>query len=167
MNSDLAILTTIVQPLQCGTQEDARGIFEAEAAFVKVASAFDFVPREEHRRMYALSVVRSSKLRPLIEAAVRQILIQLGEFCSWRLRAISQISALVANTVRSVPQFSHQMGSLSNRALLVNNLLDLALYAGNRVVSALGIEPPHARVTTANQMTQVFLVLSHSGAVLL
>jgi hypothetical protein len=28
------------------------------------------------------------------------------------------------------------MGSLSNRALLVNNLLDLALYAGNRVVSA-------------------------------
>src|SRR5215471_11113862 len=35
------------------------------------------------------------------------------------------------------------MGLLSNRALLVNNLLDLALYAGNRVVSAVGMKPPH------------------------
>ena len=35
------------------------------------------------------------------------------------------------------------MDSLSNRALLVNNLLDLALYAGNRVVSAVGMKPPH------------------------
>ena len=35
------------------------------------------------------------------------------------------------------------LGSLSNRALLVNNLLDLALYAGNRVVSAVGMKPPH------------------------
>src|SRR6516164_8242491 len=32
---------------------------------------------------------------------------------------------------------------LSNRTLLVNNLLDLALYAGNRVVSAVGMKPPH------------------------
>ena len=31
LNSDLAIFTTIVQPLQCRTQEDARGIFEVEA----------------------------------------------------------------------------------------------------------------------------------------
>jgi hypothetical protein len=31
---------------------------------------------------------------------------------------------------------------LSNRALLVNNLLDLALYAGNRVASAVGMKPP-------------------------
>jgi hypothetical protein len=36
-----------------------------------------------------------------------------------------------------------KLGSLSNRALLVNNLLDLALYAGNRVVSAVGMKPPH------------------------
>jgi len=36
-----------------------------------------------------------------------------------------------------------KLGSLSNRTLLVNNLLDLALYAGNRVVSAVGMEPPH------------------------
>jgi len=35
------------------------------------------------------------------------------------------------------------MGSLSNRTLLVNNLFDLALYAGNRVVSAVGMKPPH------------------------
>jgi hypothetical protein len=34
------------------------------------------------------------------------------------------------------------MGSLSNRTLLVNNFLDLALYAGNRVVSAVGMKPP-------------------------
>ena len=33
------------------------------------------------------------------------------------------------------------MGSLSDRRLLVNNLLDLALYAGNRVVSAVGMKP--------------------------
>jgi hypothetical protein len=70
LDSDLAIFTTIVQPLQCGTQEDPRGIFEVEAAFVKVAPAFGFVPLEEHRRMYALSVVRSSP-RPPIDAAVR------------------------------------------------------------------------------------------------
>src|SRR5215831_14213361 len=36
-----------------------------------------------------------------------------------------------------------KLGSLSNRTLLVNNLLDLALYAGNRVVSAVGMKPPH------------------------
>jgi len=36
-----------------------------------------------------------------------------------------------------------KLGLLSNRALLVNNLLDLALYAGNRVVSAVGMKPPH------------------------
>ena len=36
-----------------------------------------------------------------------------------------------------------KMGSLSNRALLVNNLLDLALYARIRVVSAVGMKPPH------------------------
>ena len=44
LDSDLAIFTTIVQPLQCGTQEDPRGIFEVEAAFVKVAPAFGFRP---------------------------------------------------------------------------------------------------------------------------
>jgi hypothetical protein len=32
---------------------------------------------------------------------------------------------------------------LSNRTLLVNNLFDLVLYAGNRVVSAVGMKPPH------------------------
>ena len=32
------------------------------------------------------------------------------------------------------------LASLSNRTLLVNNLFDLALYAGNRVVSAVGNE---------------------------
>jgi hypothetical protein len=36
-----------------------------------------------------------------------------------------------------------QMGSLSNRAPLVNNLFSLALYAGIRVVSAVGMTPPH------------------------
>jgi hypothetical protein len=44
LDSDLAIFATIVQSLQCGTREDARGVFEAEAAFVNVASAFGFVP---------------------------------------------------------------------------------------------------------------------------
>src|SRR6516165_2106567 len=38
---------------------------------------------------------------------------------------------------------SIKLGTLSNRRLLVNNLLDLALYAGNRVVSAVGMKPPH------------------------
>jgi len=64
LDSDLAIFTTIIQPLQCGTQKDARGVFEAEAAFVKVALAFGVIPLEEHRGMYALSVVRSSPRRP-------------------------------------------------------------------------------------------------------
>jgi hypothetical protein len=36
-----------------------------------------------------------------------------------------------------------QKGSLSYRALLVNSILDLALYAGIRVVSAVGMKPPH------------------------
>src|SRR5262249_36764582 len=63
LDSNLTIFTAIVQPLQCGTQEDARGIFEAEAAFVKIAPAFGFVQLEKHRCIYALSVVRSS-LRP-------------------------------------------------------------------------------------------------------
>ena len=77
LDSDLAIFTTIVRLLQCGTREDPRGIFEAEATFVKVAPALGFVPLEEHRRnrMYALSVVQSSPERPatplFIEAAVR------------------------------------------------------------------------------------------------
>ena len=35
------------------------------------------------------------------------------------------------------------MGSLSNRASLVNNLLSLELYAGIRVVFAVGMTPPH------------------------
>jgi hypothetical protein len=70
LDSDLAILTSIVQPLQCGAQEDARGIFEAEAAFVKVASAFDFVLLKAHRGdvRFKRSTV---KLRPLTEVAVR------------------------------------------------------------------------------------------------
>jgi len=32
---------------------------------------------------------------------------------------------------------------LSNRASLVNNLFDVVLYAGIRVVSAVGMKPPH------------------------
>jgi hypothetical protein len=82
LDSDLALLTTIVQPLQCGTQEDARGIFEAEAAFVKVASAFDFVPLEVHRAMYALSVVRSNPIGFILqfagEGAIHQISVLVG-----------------------------------------------------------------------------------------
>src|SRR5262249_2545768 len=35
-----------------------------------------------------------------------------------------------------------KLGSLSNRASLVNNLLSLELYAGIRVVSAVGMTPP-------------------------
>jgi len=35
------------------------------------------------------------------------------------------------------------LGSLSNRTLLVNNLFDVALYAGIRVVSAVGMKSPH------------------------
>jgi hypothetical protein len=38
---------------------------------------------------------------------------------------------------------SIKLGSLSNRALLVNGFFGLALYAGNRVVSAVGMKPPH------------------------
>ena len=41
------------------------------------------------------------------------------------------------------PLFPTKMGSLSNRTLLVNNLFDLALHAGIRVVSAVGMKPPH------------------------
>ncbi len=37
----------------------------------------------------------------------------------------------------------HQMGSLSNRGLLVNDFFDVALYARSRVVSAVGMAPPH------------------------
>ena len=65
LDSDFAIFATIVQPLQCGTQKDARRIFEAKAAFGQVAPAFAFVPLEVHRGMYALSVVRSSPERLL------------------------------------------------------------------------------------------------------
>jgi hypothetical protein len=36
---------------------------------------------------------------------------------------------------------SSKLGSLSNRALLVNDLFDV--YAGSRVVSAVGAKPPH------------------------
>jgi hypothetical protein len=32
LDSNLSIFTTIIQPLQCRTQKDARGVFEAEAA---------------------------------------------------------------------------------------------------------------------------------------
>ena len=73
LDSDLAIFTTIVRLLQCGIREDARGIFEAEATFVKVAPALGFVPLEEHRRnrMYALSVVRSSPERPATPALLK------------------------------------------------------------------------------------------------
>jgi hypothetical protein len=36
-----------------------------------------------------------------------------------------------------------KLGSLSNRAALVNNLFSLLPYAGIRVVSAVGMTPPH------------------------
>ena len=35
------------------------------------------------------------------------------------------------------------LGSLSNRGPLVNDLFDVALYARSRVVSAVGMTPPH------------------------
>jgi hypothetical protein len=38
---------------------------------------------------------------------------------------------------------SIKLASLSNRRLLVNDLFDVALYARSRVVSAVGIAPPH------------------------
>src|SRR6266568_4831559 len=38
---------------------------------------------------------------------------------------------------------ANKLALLSNCALLVNDLFDLALYAGSRVVSAVGIKPPH------------------------
>ena len=40
-------------------------------------------------------------------------------------------------------RFQLELGALSNRALLVNSLVDLTLYAGNRVVSAVGMKSPH------------------------
>jgi hypothetical protein len=53
---------------------------------------------------------------------------------------MQSLAPLIEATVRRI---SIQSGSLSNRTLLVNNLLDLALYAGNKVVSAVGMKPPH------------------------
>src|SRR5262249_60160569 len=46
-------------------------------------------------------------------------------------------------SIRGHRELASELASLSNRTLLVNNLLDLALYAGNRVVSAVGMKPPH------------------------
>src|SRR6266581_2529903 len=40
---------------------------------------------------------------------------------------------------------ANKLALLSNCALLVNDLFDVALYAGSRVVSAVGIKPPHDR----------------------
>ena len=67
-----------------------------------------------------------------------------------------------------------EMDSLSNRASLVNNLLSLELYAGIRVVSAVGMTPPHdglSRVrppfSYAASLVNNLLSHSHSGALTL
>jgi hypothetical protein len=60
-----------------------------------------------------------------------------------------------------------KLGSLSNRALLVNNRLDLALYAGNRVVSAVSMKPPHdgrSRVRPAKVLCAVQISRTSSSA---
>jgi len=57
LDSNLSIFSTIVLSLQCGTQENAGGIFEAEASFVESTAALGFVPLKEHCALYALSVV--------------------------------------------------------------------------------------------------------------
>src|SRR6516164_11807217 len=66
------------------------------------------------------------------------------------------------------------MGSLSNRASLVNNPLSLELYAGIRVVPAVGMTPPHdglSRVrppfSYAASLVNNLLSHSHSGALTL
>src|SRR6516225_3099940 len=61
---------------------------------------------------------------------------------SARLRASAHLRIYRAIAV-IMPIATTVAASLSNRTLLVNNLLDLALYAGNRVVSAVGMKPPH------------------------
>jgi hypothetical protein len=63
LDSNLAIFATIIRPLQCGTQEDARGIFKAEAAFVAVKSTAALQP--------------ALVLAPLIEVEVKWISMQL------------------------------------------------------------------------------------------
>jgi len=67
-----------------------------------------------------------------------------------RRRGLSKISEtlLLNNLLRRARSRTRSVKaviwySLSNRTLLVNNFLDLALYAGNRVVSAVGMKPPH------------------------
>jgi hypothetical protein len=70
------------------------------------------------------------------------------------------------------PLSGRYLGSLSNRALLVNDafLGDalLGLYAGIRVVSAVGTEPPHdgpSRVRPARVSCAVRIGRNHNGAV--
>ena len=57
LHADFTILATIVRSLECGTEEDASSIFEAETSFFEGAAALSFVPLEKHCPMYALSVV--------------------------------------------------------------------------------------------------------------
>src|SRR5215469_15398311 len=63
------------------------------------------------------------------------------------------------------------MGPLSNRATLVNNLLSLELYAGIRVVSAVGMTTPHDGLSRVWPPFSYAALLvnshSHSGALTL
>src|SRR6266700_2163591 len=60
--------------------------------------------------------------------------------CGW----LTTSPPVMINKSKNLPwKHWNFLASLSNRALLVNNLFDVALYAGSRVVSAVGTKPPH------------------------
>src|SRR6516165_4115583 len=54
---DLAVISTLVPPLKCGTQEDVRSIIEIKTSLAQRASALGLIPLEEHCWLrYASSV---------------------------------------------------------------------------------------------------------------
>ena len=59
--TDLAIIAAFVLSLERRTREDAGGVIEAKPPLTKGTSALSLIPFENHIKVYALSVVRSTR----------------------------------------------------------------------------------------------------------
>src|ERR1700691_1920412 len=68
-----AIIAAIVPLLQCGTEENACCVIEAEPSLAQSVPALRLVPFEEHRSIYALSVLWSTARSARYPVAIRQL----------------------------------------------------------------------------------------------
>src|SRR5665811_1294125 len=64
LSTDLAIIAAFVLSLERPTREHAGGVIEAKSPLTKGAPALSLIPFEDHVKVYALSVVWSTRRAP-------------------------------------------------------------------------------------------------------